>query len=61
MVAVTLDKMVVFYRQEGKPDKAKEALERSIAIRARFLAVGLSHQAADEIGEGSLEQARAFT
>ena len=57
MVAVTLDKLVVFYSKEGKPDKAREALRRSVTIRARFLAVGLSHEAADEIAQGHREQA----
>ena len=60
MVAVTLDKLVVFYSKEGKPEKAREALARSVAIRARFLAVGLSHQATDEIAAKHLEQAKAL-
>lgn len=60
MVAVTLDKLVVFYVKKGEPDKAREALARSVAIRARFLAVGLSIQAADAIAEKHPEQARAL-
>jgi hypothetical protein len=43
MVAVTLDKLVV---KKGDPEKAREALARSVAIRAHFLAVGLSLQRA---------------
>ena len=57
MVAITLDKLVVFYAKEGKPDKAREALARSVAIRARFLAVGLSHEASDKIAQGRRDQA----
>jgi hypothetical protein len=46
MVAVTLDKLVVFYVKKGDPEKARAALARSVAIRAHFLAVGLSLQGA---------------
>jgi tetratricopeptide (TPR) repeat protein len=60
MVAVTLDKLVVFYTKEGELEKARDALARSVAIRARFLAVGLSHQAADAISENRQEQAKAL-
>jgi tetratricopeptide (TPR) repeat protein len=58
MIAVTLDKLVVFYAKAGKPEKAREALARSVAIRARFLTVGLSHQAADAISENRRVQAK---
>jgi len=60
MVAVALDKLVVFYAKAGEPAKAREALARSVAIRARFLAVGLSHQAVDEISQDHQEQAKAL-
>ena len=60
MIAVTLDKLVVFYTNEDKPDKARAALARSVAIRARFLAVGLSLQAADELKEGRPKQAQVL-
>lgn len=60
MVAVTLDKLVVFYIKKGEPDQAREALARSVAIRARFLAVGLSIQADDAISEKHPEQAKAL-
>jgi tetratricopeptide (TPR) repeat protein len=60
MVAVVLDKLVVFYAKEGEPEKAREALARSVTIRARFLAVGLSHQAADEISQKHQEQAKVL-
>ena len=60
MVAITLDKLVVFYWKEGKPEKARQALQRSIDIRAEFLAIGLSYQAADEKNQGHVEQARAL-
>jgi tetratricopeptide (TPR) repeat protein len=60
MVAVTLDKLVVFYAKQGKSDMARAALTRSVAIRANFLAVGLAHEAADEIARGHGEEARAL-
>jgi tetratricopeptide (TPR) repeat protein len=60
MVAVVLDKLVVFYAKEGEIDKARQALARSVAIRSGFLAVGLSHQAADEISQDHQEQAKAL-
>jgi tetratricopeptide (TPR) repeat protein len=59
MVAVTLDKLVVFYAKQGKTDEAREALARSVDIRARFLAVGLSHQGADETAQGLRDAAIA--
>jgi tetratricopeptide (TPR) repeat protein len=60
MVAVTLDKLVVFYVKKGEPDQAREAFARSVAIRARFLAVGLSIQAQDAVAEKHPEQAQAL-
>jgi hypothetical protein len=60
MVAVTLDKLVVFYAKEGQPEKAREALARSVAIRAQFLAVGLSLQAQDAVSENHRERAKAL-
>jgi tetratricopeptide (TPR) repeat protein len=60
MVAVTLDKLVVFYAKAGEPEKAREALARSVAIRAHFLAVGLSLQAQDAVSENRREQAKGL-
>jgi tetratricopeptide (TPR) repeat protein len=60
MVAVTLDKLVVFYVKKGEPEMARDALARSVAIRARFLADGLSIQAADAISENHPDEARAL-
>jgi len=60
MVAVTLDKLVVFYVKEGEPEKARDALARSVAIRAHFLAVGLSLEAQDAVSENQGERAKAL-
>lgn len=60
MVAVTLDKLVVLYAKWNRPAEARAALARSVAIREQFLAIGLSHQAADATSENQLEQARTL-
>jgi len=60
MVAVTLDKIVVLYTRWNRPAEAREALARSIAIRERFLAVGLSQQAAEAISDNRQDQAKVL-
>jgi tetratricopeptide (TPR) repeat protein len=60
MVAVTLDKLVVFYAMQGKSEQARAALVRSVAIRSDFLAVGLAHEATDEIARSHGEEARTL-
>ena len=59
-VAVALDKLAVFYAARKKYPEARDALERSTAIRARFLALGISQQATQAFTEGQLDQAKAF-
>src|ERR1035437_2287212 len=60
MVAVALDKLAVFYEAQKKYPEVRDALERSTAIRARFLAFGISQQATQPFTEGQMEQVRAF-
>lgn len=60
MVAVALDKLAVFYDAQKKYPEVHEILERSTAIRARFLAFGISQQATAAFAEGQLEQAKAY-
>src|SRR5664279_2660301 len=60
MVAVALDKLAVFYAAQKKYPEVRDALERSTAIRARFLALGLSQQATQAFTEGRLDQVKAF-
>jgi tetratricopeptide (TPR) repeat protein len=60
MVAVALDRLAVFYAAWKKYPEARGALERSTAIRARFLALGISQQAAQAFTEGQLDQAKAL-
>jgi tetratricopeptide (TPR) repeat protein len=60
MVAVTLDKIAVFYSTQKKNAEARDFLERSTALRARFHAMGLSQQATQAFTEQQLDQARGF-
>lgn len=59
-LALALDKVAVFYADQKKYDHAKEATERATAIRAHFLADGLSAAATEQIAEGNLDAARAL-
>ena len=60
MVAVTLDKVAVFYADQKKFAEAREYLERSVAIRSYFHAMGISQQATEAFAEGKLPDARTF-
>jgi hypothetical protein len=60
MVAVALDKVAVFYAEQKKFDQVRDAFARSTAIRAHFLAAGISQQATAELAEGRVAQAKAF-
>src|SRR5262249_19767462 len=58
--AMTLDKIAVFYADQKKWSEAREALERSVAIRAHFHAVGISQQATAAFSDNKLAEAKAF-
>jgi tetratricopeptide (TPR) repeat protein len=60
MVAVALDKVAAFYSAQKRYPEVREALERSTAIRARFLAMGISQQAIQAFTEEQTEQTKAF-
>jgi tetratricopeptide (TPR) repeat protein len=60
MIAMALDKVSVFYADQKKFDQAKEAQDRANAIRAHFLASGLSGAATEQIEEGNKEAALAL-
>jgi len=57
MVAIALDKVATFYAEQKKYDQAKEASDRANAIRAQFLATGLSGAATEQIAEGNKDAA----
>jgi tetratricopeptide (TPR) repeat protein len=57
MVAMALDKVATFYFAQKRFDEAREAASRAIAIRALFLATGLSAQAAEQLLQGHKDAA----
>lgn len=60
MVAVTLDKLAVFYADQKKYPETRECLDRSVAIRAHFHAIGVSQQATEAFSEKKLPEARGY-
>jgi tetratricopeptide (TPR) repeat protein len=60
MVAIALDKVATFYAAQKKFEQAKEATDRATAIRAHFLASGLSVAATEQIAEGNKDGAIAL-
>ena len=60
MVAMALDKVSTFYAGQKKYDQAKDAADRGNAIRAQFLATGLSTQATEQLAEGNKDPAMAL-
>ena len=59
MIAMALDKVSVFYADQKKFDQANDAQDRANAIRAHFLATGLSVAAAAQIIQGNSAEALA--
>lgn len=60
MVAMALDKVAVFYADQKKFDQSKEATGRATAIRAHFLAAGLSAAATEQLAENNKPDAIAL-
>ena len=60
MVAVALDKIAVFEAAQKKYPEVHEALDRSLAIRANFHALGISQQATQAFVEGHPDDAKVF-
>jgi tetratricopeptide (TPR) repeat protein len=60
VVAMTLDKVATFYADQKKFDQAKDAFDRANAIRAHFLASGLTQQATEQLAEGNKPDALAL-
>ena len=57
MVALTLDKLTVFYREQGKHEQAHQAEARAILVRERFLAGGLMREADGMVKRGKQAEA----
>jgi tetratricopeptide (TPR) repeat protein len=60
MVAVTMDKIAVFYADQKKFEEARDLLDRSVAIRSHFHAMGISQQATEAFGEHKLADTKAL-
>jgi tetratricopeptide (TPR) repeat protein len=60
MVAVALDKLATFYAARKMDAEVHDTLERSTAIRARFLAMGISQQATQAFTEHHADEAAAY-
>jgi tetratricopeptide (TPR) repeat protein len=62
MIALTLDKIAVFYRQQKRWEEGNAAAEKGNALRALFLANGLSQDASARQAHGDKKEAvRLFT
>jgi tetratricopeptide (TPR) repeat protein len=57
MVAMTLDKIAVFYRAQDRWDEGNRAAEDAAALRELFLATGLSQDATARQGHGDKKTA----
>ncbi|MBZ5584131.1 MAG: tetratricopeptide repeat protein [Acidobacteriia bacterium] len=60
MLAITLDKVAVFYEAWHKYEQANAAEEQANAIRARFLGTGLSQAATLRFEQGDKNAAKGF-
>jgi tetratricopeptide (TPR) repeat protein len=60
MMALAYEKVAVFYAEQKKYEQSKEAEAHSNAIRAHFLAVGLSGAAMEQVAEGHKADALAL-
>jgi hypothetical protein len=57
MVALTLDKVAVFYRNKRNGPRARRPPDRANAIRAHSLASGLAQEATERLGEDKKDEA----
>ena len=60
LLALAYDKVAVFYAEQKKFERAKDAAEHSNAIRAHFLATGLAQDAAEQQAEGNIAETKAL-
>ena len=60
MVALTLDKIAVFYRETKRWDLGTENAEKALALRAIFLANGLAIEATARAGHDDTNEARKY-
>jgi tetratricopeptide (TPR) repeat protein len=60
MLAMALDKIVIFYTDQKKYEQAKAASDRATAIRTLFLANGLWTAGTEELAEAHPDEAKAL-
>ncbi len=59
-MALTLDKIAVFYRETKRWDLGTESAEKALALRAIFLANGFNIEATAREGHGDLKAAERY-
>lgn len=60
MVALTLDKIAVFYRETNRWDEGTKTAEKALALRALFLAGGYNSEATAREGHGDKKAAADY-
>jgi len=60
MIALTLDKIAVFYRETKRWDDGTKAAEKALALRAMFLANGYAAESTARLGHGDTKIALAY-
>jgi len=60
MIALTLDKLAVFYRAQKREEEAVDAANKAIAIRGSFLATSLDQEAMERKIRGKKDEAAAL-
>jgi tetratricopeptide (TPR) repeat protein len=60
MIALTLDKIAVFYRETKRWDLGTENAEKALALRAIFLANGFAIEATARQGHGDKKEAEGY-
>ena len=60
MIALTEDKLTVFYREQEKWDEAKVHADHALALRAKFLASGYAREAGFLVSQKDMAGAAAL-
>jgi tetratricopeptide (TPR) repeat protein len=60
MVAATLDKLVVFYRKQGREEDARQAWKTAASVRAHNLAESVAREAGERLAAGQTLEATAL-
>ena len=60
MIATVLDKMAGLYADQKKWEQANQAIEQANAVRAHFMALGLTQAAGLKLMAGDMDGAKAL-